>query len=1262
MSGTTVRNTTIRIGLSDPQNVRARLEAIGVEGKKSLDKLDGAAAQQGLLGLSRASDSLVQSMGRLGVPIGRVQGILGTLATGIGGSTLALGALGGAAAAAGVAIARAGDQYTQTMSRLQAATGSLSAAQDVYQQLYQLSQQTGVAVSESAGAFVRFSVAAKNIGATNDQVLALVKTIQQAGIVSGAATEEIKAGTMQLGQALASGVLQGDELRSILENMPTLANQLAEQLGVGIGQLRAMGAAGQLTADTVMPALIRAGEQINEQFDKMPPTMARSFDILGSAMGNFVASLDKSLGLSRLIADAVKGAAAVVNGARATVAPTDQESAAAVVAAAQKRLLELQEKAAQASDLAAGYVGKGYTQRQADEMARKTLSFGGQYTTPSPDVLAKAFQDLQQALAQQRAIKQAAYDQQANDQADALNKQFEQERAAALKSIQALKEGNDKRIGIEADYKAAVEKINKALAAGVIDQQEANAGLTEALKKRDDALKALVKTTHTATDQRQKVIDGLAAQLAAAQGATTGTKAGTEAAHRMALALEIEQKQRAAGIPVVEKRTAADKAAAATIADYVTKLDALKTASAAAEKAANAQAAQQRKLDEQATRTTDNIVRYAGDKFADLFTSTGRGWAGLMDSLKDTAIATFARIAAEALIRPIVMPIVASLVGTTGGIAGIGGIAGAASGSGGSGGITGGLGHLLGLSNLGSQLGLPSIGNALGLTGSGGLLTGLLSTAIIPGATASTTAALAGMGGAFGPATLAQFNAAGGAGLFGASGATLGGLLGGAGLGFGAGTLLNGLLGGHQLGGSIGSGVGGLAGAAIGSIIPGVGTILGGLIGGALGGAGGGLFGPRKTDATAVGTYDLLTGAITQSNGPKETQETQGGRAKALAAMQQATQTLVALTGQTIDAQVRLHVGQRDGTKLFFTQGGVETRQQTGVGDIDGIVKLFKQDLIGAVKDASGDIKLVLDAAGRDYDRAIAGLGFLNATYKGLTDTTTALNAYDAAVKALTDTYKAATTEAEKYGLSVQKLKDVEAEKLAKLAAARDQQAQSITDALHIRLLGDSGDAKGAALASFDLQAAAQENQLRDQIEALGLSGTQYAADRIIEIEKALAQERLAIEKQYAAQSKQASQGLLTQLAFGAGSALSPEQQYFAALSVLNTARHDLDAGGNLSAYASAAQQVLPVARDYLGTSQRYAALVADIAGTVSGAGGDPAGLGALLTAQVDSTDNLAGVYATIANKQLDTANATLAELKRLASTLEALIARQTAA
>jgi hypothetical protein len=533
----------------------------------------------------------------------------------------------------------------------------------------------------------------------------------------------------------------------------------------------------------------------------------------------------------------------------------------------------------------------------------------------------------------------------------------------------------------------------------------------------------------------------------------------------------------------------------------------------------------------------------------------------------------------------------------------------------------------------------------LGLTGSGGGLSGLLGTTLWGGSVIPDTYGAAGQlitGGAFG-------------------GTTLGSLLGGAGLGFAGGSLLNTLLGGHQLGGSIGSGIGGLAGAAIGSIIPGIGTVLGGLIGGLAGGGLGGLFGPKPSDHTAVGKYNLATGEIYQSNGPKETSQTQSGRQQALTAMQQAYQALAAQVGSTSNAAIRLQVGTRDGTKLFFDQNGQTTKTITGVGDIQGVVDAFKKDIVGAFQDAAGDVKTVLDASTGSYDKALAGLTFLNNTYKSLTDTTPALNAYAASLKAINDSYAAAEAQAAQYGLSVAKLTDAQAAAVAKLNTDRDAQAQSITDTLRVRLLGDSGDAQGAALASFDLQASQQEKALKDQIEALGLSGTQYAADRIVEIEKALAQERLSIEKQYAAASSQTAQSLLSSLAFGSGSALNPSQQYFAALATLNSAGTSLASGGSLSDYTSVAQQVLPVARQYLGTSQRYASLVADVASTVSAAGGDPAGLGSLLASQVDSTDQQTALLASIANKQLDAANATVTELKRLASVLEALISRRLA-
>jgi len=124
---------------------------------------------------------------------------------------------------------------------------------------------------------------------------------------------------------------------------------------------------------------------------------------------------------------------------------------------------------------------------------------------------------------------------------------------------------------------------------------------------------------------------------------------------------------------------------------------------------------------------------------------------------------------------------------------------------------------------------------SIGLTGAGGLL----ATPIMFGQAGATSAALGAMGGAYGPASLAQLQ---GAGMIG-SGASLGAALGGVGAGFGAGMLLNNLVGGNQTGGMVGSGLGAAAGVAASLLIPGVGAVIGPLLAGLLGGAGGGMLG-----------------------------------------------------------------------------------------------------------------------------------------------------------------------------------------------------------------------------------------------------------------------------------------------------------------------------------------------------------------------------------------------------------------------------------
>lgn len=132
---------------------------------------------------------------------GQMAGAFGTLSV----TTLAVGAgllvVTGSAAGFARAMALAGDAVTATEGRRKIATGSLGAAHAAYERLHSIALQTGVAVSESAGGFVRFSLAARSIGATNNHVLALIGTVQKLAIASGATAQETTAATQKLGQA-----------------------------------------------------------------------------------------------------------------------------------------------------------------------------------------------------------------------------------------------------------------------------------------------------------------------------------------------------------------------------------------------------------------------------------------------------------------------------------------------------------------------------------------------------------------------------------------------------------------------------------------------------------------------------------------------------------------------------------------------------------------------------------------------------------------------------------------------------------------------------------------------------------------------------------------------------------------------------------------------------------------------------------------------------------------------------------------------------
>lgn len=138
--------------------------------------------------------------------------------------------------------------------------------------------------------------------AKNEEEVARATTIvSKAFVAGGAAASEQAAGVLQLGQALGSGFLQGDELRSIRENAPLLAQAIADEFNTTIGGLKELGSKGELTSDRVFKAILKAGASIEAQFNATNATMADGFTRIKNALTEYVGIGGQASGVSQSI-------------------------------------------------------------------------------------------------------------------------------------------------------------------------------------------------------------------------------------------------------------------------------------------------------------------------------------------------------------------------------------------------------------------------------------------------------------------------------------------------------------------------------------------------------------------------------------------------------------------------------------------------------------------------------------------------------------------------------------------------------------------------------------------------------------------------------------------------------------------------------------------------------------------------------------------------------------------------------------------------
>lgn len=168
------------------------------------------------------------------------------------------------------------DKYKNLQGQLRLVTDSQEELNKVYTRALSLSNATGASLDSTVNLYARMSRATEELNLSQDQLFKITQAINQSYIVSGSSAQEAASSTLQLSQGLAAGALRGEELNSVMENSPRLARALADGLGVSIGQLRAMGKEGELTAEKVTDALLKMSGSIDTEFQKMPMTVARA--------------------------------------------------------------------------------------------------------------------------------------------------------------------------------------------------------------------------------------------------------------------------------------------------------------------------------------------------------------------------------------------------------------------------------------------------------------------------------------------------------------------------------------------------------------------------------------------------------------------------------------------------------------------------------------------------------------------------------------------------------------------------------------------------------------------------------------------------------------------------------------------------------------------------------------------------------------------------------------------------------------------------
>ncbi|WP_312491259.1 tape measure protein [Brevundimonas sp.] len=197
------------------------------------------------------------------------------------------------------------DTYTNIQNRLKLVTTGTENLTAVNKALLASANSTRSSYESTAGLYATMARATKDLGLSQQDLLGITTTLNQGFQVSGATAEDAASGIRQLGQAMTGGVLRGEEFNALNDSAPRILEALAAGMGKPRSELRKLAEEGKLTSQVVVSALQSQSSAIQDEFNKMTPTVAQSATVMKNNIIAFIGSFNQGTGVAVALSSAI---------------------------------------------------------------------------------------------------------------------------------------------------------------------------------------------------------------------------------------------------------------------------------------------------------------------------------------------------------------------------------------------------------------------------------------------------------------------------------------------------------------------------------------------------------------------------------------------------------------------------------------------------------------------------------------------------------------------------------------------------------------------------------------------------------------------------------------------------------------------------------------------------------------------------------------------------------------------------------------------